>query len=66
LRDTLLLLNIYPFLSGKWFGVVPIKDTRKICVLKGYQKEIGMRAENLMTSLSVVVNIIGGGCYMTI
>lgn len=47
--------NSVPYLKirGMWLGVIPSMDTKKI----KNPNQIGLRAQNMMPILSVVVNI---------
>jgi hypothetical protein len=52
--NLVLILIIYVDLSGLWLDVSPMINTKKTCV---YNK-IGLRAQNMITTLDSIVNII--------
>ena len=48
--------NLVPYLKirGMWLGVIPSMDIKK---KKGFPNQIGLRAQNMMPILSVIVNM---------
>ena len=50
------LISDVLYSSGMWLDLAPRTDTKKTCV----KKEIGLRAQNMITILSSIVNLIGG------
>ena len=56
----LLILIGHPYLSGVSLDVAPRTDTKKMCL-----KEIGLHAQNMITILDSIVNVIGE-TFMTI
>ena len=48
-----------------WFGVAPRMDTKRKRKKGMCLKEIGLRAQNLITILSSIVNMIGGTYMIT-
>ena len=43
-----------------WLGVDPRADTKKMCL-----KDTGLRAQNILTILGSIVNMVGGTYMIT-